>query len=187
MASLLESLSQSLTPEMMGSIGGALGLDPKMVQQGVNIVGPVLQGGLAHSASTTEGLNSLMTLITPPTDGSAPATGTVTAGGDLGGLLDNMGSSDMLGSIMGMLGGQGSSGDMIASILTGIFGSGAMVAINQKLDKAVGFKISPLIPLVAPIILGLLKKKTNEEQLDSTGVANLLRTEQEAFLATDSP
>lgn len=189
MASLLESLGQSLTPEMMGSIGSALGLDPKMVQQGVNVVGPLLQGGLANSSSTSEGLDTLMKLMTPPTDASAPAGGTA-AGGGLGDLLDSLGGSDMLGSIMGMLGGQGSSGgsgDIITPILTGIFGSGAMVAINQKLDKAVGFKISPLIPLVTPIILGLLKKKTNEEHLDGNGVANLLKSEQDAFLATDSP
>jgi hypothetical protein len=189
MASLLESLGQSLTPEMMGSIGGALGLDPKMVQQGVNVVGPLLQGGLANSASTSEGLDSLMNILTPPTGGSAPAAGSAVTSGDLGGLLDSVGGSDMVGSIMGMLGGQGgsSSGDMITPILTGLFGSGAMVAINQKLDKAVGFKISPLIPLVTPIILGLLKKKTNEEHLDSNGVANLLKQEQSNFLATDSP
>jgi len=49
MASLLESLGQVLTPEAMTSLGNALGLDPEMVQQGVNVVGPLVQGGLANT------------------------------------------------------------------------------------------------------------------------------------------
>lgn len=187
MASLLESLGQSLTPEAVGSIGTALGLDPEMVEQGMKVVGPLVQGGVANSASTPQGLDSLMQILTPPQEGAAP---TSTGGAsDLGGLLDSLGGADMAGNLMGMLTGQqaGGSGAMVDTLLTGLFGSGAMVAIRAKLDKSLGFRVSGLIPLVAPLILSQLRKMTQEQNLDATGVANILQEEQRAFTESGSP
>src|SRR5262245_16061501 len=71
MASLMESLGQALTPEAMSTIGNALGLDPQMVQQGVNVIGPLVQGGLANASSSPDGLNNLMQMLTPPADSTA--------------------------------------------------------------------------------------------------------------------
>jgi hypothetical protein len=183
MASLLESLGQSLTPQAVGTIGSALGLDPQMVQQGVNVVGPLVQGGLATSASTPQGLDSLMQMLAPP-QGAAGS-----GAGGFGDLLDTLGgsggSTGMLGGLLSAATGQGAggSGDMMSTLLNGLFGSGALAAIGPTLDKALGFKVSPLIPFVAPLLLSQLRKLTQEQKLDANGVATLLQQEQQRFLA----
>lgn len=184
MASLLESLNQSLSPQTVGTIGNALGLDPQMVQQGMDVVGPLVQGGLANSASTPQGLDSLMQMLASPEGAATAASGT----SGFGGLIDSLsgsGGSNMLDSLVSMVTGQGAggSGDMMGTLLNGLFGSGALAAIAPTLDKALGFKVSSLIPLVAPLLLSQLRKTIQEQKLDASGVANMLQQEQQEFMA----
>jgi hypothetical protein len=155
-----------------------------MVQQGIKVVGPLVEGGVAKSASTPEGLDGLMQILKPPQEGAAS-----TGGSDLGGLLDSLGGEDMLGSLMGMVTGQqaGGNSDMVGTLLNGLFGSDAMTAIGAQLDKSLGFKVSGLIPIVAPLILSQLRKMTQERNLDASGVANLLQEETRAFSESGSP
>jgi hypothetical protein len=184
MASLLESLGQSLTPETIGTLGKAFGLDEKMVQQGMSVVGPLVQGSLANSASTPSGLDGLMKILTPQ-QGASTSAGS-TGGGDWGSLLDSLsggsggGSTDMLGGLMGALSGEGAGSDLIGGLVNGLFGDG-LSAIGATLDKSLGFKVSPLIAAAAPMLLSQLRKVTQEQNLDAAGVANLLQQEQRAF------
>jgi hypothetical protein len=205
MASFLDSLGQSLTPQTMNTIGSALGLDQQMVQQGLDVVGPLVGGGLASSASTPQGLDSLMQILQPPADG-APATGlgsllaglddaggAGSGGGLLGGILSMFGggggggSSDVLGSLLSAAtgaGGQaGGAGDLTGALLNGLFGAGAIPAIGAQLDKALGFKVSPLLVLVAPFVLKQLQKAMTEQKLDANGVASLLQEQNQRFMA----
>lgn len=184
MASLLDSLSQSLGPQAVSTIGNALGLDPQMVQQGMNVVGPLVQGGLASSTSSPEGLNSLMQMLSPSQTTATPGSSADGLGSLLNSLGGSGGDSNMVGSLIGMVTGQGAQGkgDLVGTLLAGLFGSGALAAIGPKLDKALGFKVSALIPLVAPLILGQLRKTVQEQKLDASGVANLLQQEQKQFL-----
>ena len=172
MASLLNSLGQTLSPQTMNTIGSALGLDSQMMQQGLDVVGPLVAGGLAGSVSTPQGLDSLMQILQPPADGAPGGLMSMLGGG--GG-----GSSDMLGSLLSAAtgaGGQaGGAGDLVGALLNGLFGAGAVAAIGAQLDKALGFKVSPLLVLVAPLLLKQLQKVMTEQKLDANGVANLLQ------------
>src|SRR5262245_8860663 len=97
---LLESLAQSMGPDVVGQIGKAVGLDNNLVQKGMQVAGPLVTGALASNASTPSGLDSLMGLI--PQGGSSTATG--------------------IGSIVSALAKSGLSG---APSSTDIFGGGA--------------------------------------------------------------
>jgi hypothetical protein len=106
MATLLESLAESFTPDLLGKIAGSTGLDTNLVSKGLGAVGPLLTGALARKSATPTGLDGLMNLI--PSDGGA-----------------------ILGNLASLVGG-GSAG----SLLSGIFGNGLGAAgktLDQKL------------------------------------------------------
>jgi hypothetical protein len=152
MASLLESLTQTLTPDLTGTIAKTAGLDANLASKGLEIVGPLVTGALANTASTPQGAGGLMNMLPQAT------------------------ASSGLGNIVNMITGGGAPSTM----LSGIFGAG-LGAISATLDKALGFKASPLIALAAPIVLNLVKQRATESKLDGGGVAKMLQDEQAAF------
>jgi hypothetical protein len=158
MASLLETLGSVVTPETVGAIGGALGVDTSVVQQGLKVVGPTLLGSLAKTSSSPEGLQSLTKLM--PTD--------VGSGSD----------SDILGSVLKSISGGGTSADMMQNVL----GSGTN-AISGTLSKSLGFDVGPLLKLGTPLLMGLIAKTAKTQKLDASGVANMLQSESKAFAA----
>jgi hypothetical protein len=151
MASLLESFSQALSPDLLKTIGGATGLDPNLVSKGLSAVGPLLTGALAGNTATPQGLDGLMKLI--PADGGASL-------GNLAGLLK---------------------GGAPTELLSGIFGGSGLGAVGKTLDQSLGFKVSPLIGMAAPVVMAMLSKMRSEQKLDSAGVANALQSEQASF------
>ena len=139
MASLIESLTQSFTPDLLGLVGKATGLDGTQISKGLGIVGPLVTGALANRASTPDGLSGLMNSLSQ-------------AGGAV--------SPSMLSNLIGP-------------------GLGAM---SGTIDRALGFKVSPLIAMVAPLIIGQLSQRASTQKLDKDGVARLLRDEQSAVM-----
>jgi uncharacterized protein DUF937 len=150
MASLFESLTQSLTPEVMGAIGKTTGLDLNQATKGLGVVGPLITSALANRASTPDGLSGLMNALSPSSGG---------------GLL-----SDLSKTI--------SSGGAPASMMSSLFGPG-LGAMGATIDKALGFKVSPLIAMAAP--LKQLSQRMTAQKLDQNAVAQLLRDEQTAL------
>lgn len=154
MATLLESLAQSFTPDLLGKIAGSTGLDTNLVSKGLSTVGPLLTGALANKSATATGLDGLMQLI--PSDGGA-----------------------ILGNLASLVGGSGGAGNM----LSGIFGGG-LGAVGKTLDQKLGFNASSLLGIAGPAVLGLLSKMRSESNLDSAGVARMLEEQQQAFVAS---
>jgi hypothetical protein len=152
MASLIESLTQTLTPDLVGQIGKATGLDNSLASKGLEIVGPLVTGALANTASTPQGLSGLMS------------------------SLSQSGGSG-LGNVASMIAGGGAS----PSMMSGLFGAG-LGAIGGTLDKALGFRASPLIAMAAPVVMSLMSQRMASEKLDGSGVAKLLQDEQAAVL-----
>src|SRR5215468_2329773 len=100
--SLLDSLAQSMGPDVVGQIGKVVGLDDNLVQKGMQVAGPLITGALASKASTPSGLDSLM--------GMLPQAG---------------GTSSGLGSIASIVGSLAKSGLSGAPSQTDVFGGGA--------------------------------------------------------------
>jgi|SRR5688572_10535402 len=156
MASLFETLTQSLTPDLVGQIGKSVGLDNSMVNKGLGVVGPLVTGALANTAQSPLGMDGLMKLI--PQSSS---------------------SSSGLGSIVNMLTGGGAS----SSTLSGLFGPG-LSAITGTLERTLGFKVGPLLGMAAPLVLNLLGQTMKSQNLDKAGVAQLLQQEQNQFMSS---
>jgi len=157
MASLIESLTQSLTPDLVGQIGKSVGLDNNLVSKGLGVVGPLVTGVLASSAQSPLGMDGLMKLI-PQID-----------------------SSSGLGSLVSMITGGGAS----TSTLPGLFGPG-LSAITGTLERSLGFKVGPLIAMAAPLVMNLVGQTMKSRNLDKVGVAQLLQEEHTQFMKSGS-
>lgn len=65
-------------------------------------------------------------------------------------------------------------------MMSGLFGPG-LDAMGGTIDRALGFKVSPLIAMAAPFVLKQLSQRMTAQKLDQNGVAQLLRDEQTAL------
>ena len=83
MTSLLGSLGQVLTPDVVGALGRAVGQDNALVQKGLDVVGPLMLSSLAKKSETASGLDGIMRML--PQDGGA---------GFLGNVLGALGRED---------------------------------------------------------------------------------------------
>jgi len=158
MASILDSVTATLTPAVVGQISKAIGVDTSLVQSGLNAVGPTVLGSLAKTAGTAEGATSLFKTLTGMTGGATNS---------IGGLIDS-------------ITGGGTDADMMQNLL----GSGSN-AITGTLAKSLGFDIGPLMKLGTPLLAGALGKSIKDMKLDATGLASLLTKEAKAFM--DNP
>lgn len=159
MASVLESLGGIMTPDSIGSLAKALGADSLAVTQALSVAGPLLLGGMARTAGTPAGAESLFNL----------------AKDQGGGMLGSLGS--LFGGLLGG-GGAGAPGNLTSSLL----GSGSN-AIGAALSRALGFNVGPLLAAIAPALVGVVSKMISSDKLDAAGLAAKLKQEHEAFAA----
>ena len=148
MSSLLESLAQSITPDVLGQISKVTGLDSSSTAKGLEIVGPILTGALANTASTPTGLDGLM------------------------GMLSQVGGTSTTDDLMKMVSGGGAN-----SMLSGVFGSG-LSAVTGTLERSLGFKVGPLLSIAAPFVLRQISQRMSGGGLSKAGIAKLLQDEQ---------
>jgi hypothetical protein len=162
MASLFESLSSLINPDMVSALGKALGTDASAVNQGLAAAGPLLTSSLSRMASTPSGAASLQELLPKDADKA-------------------LGGFGSLGSLIGSLSGGGAAGSTMLSSLLGP----AVNAVGASLTRTLGFNVTPLLRIAAPAVLGLLSKRVQAEKLDSSGMAALLKRETTQF--ADNP
>lgn len=213
MAGLLDQLSGLLTPENVQALSSATGVKPDTLQQGLNVAGPLLQGGLANNASSGSGLDSLtsllgsvgnggdadplggiMSLLGGSSSGSTSSSGGMDIVSALGPLLagsvtGSSGSSSGLGGMLGSLFGGGStstSSDPISGFISMALGDGNS-AIAKYIDNALGFKITPYLAMAAPFVLGLLKKDSAERGLTPAALAAEIKQGNDEFIARGGP
>ena len=154
MASIFEGLTQLLSPSVTKDIGNAVGLKPDLVSKGLGVVGPLITTALASKTSDAGGITDVMQML--PNDGTTS-------------LLDNL--ARLVGGGMG------------SELLDSVLGDGSG-AIGSALDRSLCFKASSLLPIAAPLVMGLISKVAQDKKLDPTGVANLLSTEAAEFEKT---
>jgi hypothetical protein len=159
MTSLLGSLAEWMTPDLVGGLGKTIGLDTSQTQRGLDVVAPLVLGSLARKSGTVSGMDSIMRLL--PEDAGS---------GILGRLL----------------GGGGSQTPASASLLTSVLGPGVS-SIGKAMSSRLGFDIVPLLSAAAPAILGMLSKTAKANKLNSADLATLLQQEQQRSMASAKP
>lgn len=161
MSSILESLSESFSPNVLGQLGKALGTDASAIGKGLGAIGPMALMGMSKMASGPGGADALMKML--PQDG--------------GGMFGNIGSM-----LSGLMGGGSTDGEAGTSPMGALLGPGSN-AIGASLSKALGFNVAPLLAMALPMVMGAVSKLVKSQNLDASGLSALLGKEQAAVAA----
>jgi len=160
---IVDLIKDQVSDQMMGQIGGLVGGDSTQTSSALGGALPGLLSGLAKSAGTSSGAGALFNAVQKQDDGMLGNMGALLGGNDSSNVI-NQGSS-LLGSLLG----NGAMGKL-AGALTGFSG------LNSRGS-------SSLMGILAPIIIGVIKKKVFDGGLNAGGLASLLGDQQNNIAA----
>lgn len=152
---LLDLAKGYLTNAAVEKVSEFLGENPTTVQSGISAALPTILGSIMNTASTGDGLSSIMGLL---------------KNNDQSNVLSNF--SETLGNKNGMetmlSGGQG--------ILSSLLGNnlGSVVSAISSFSGLKSSSSSSLLSMAAPLLMGVLGKQVSSQGLGLSGVANLL-------------
>jgi hypothetical protein len=159
---LVSLVMQFLTPDMIGRIASALGLDRNLVQSAISAAVPSLLAGFSNTAAQPGGAQKLV-------DAAAQQTGT----------LENF--AKMLGA-----GNESSSfAERGSQMLSSLLGSQDQNALAGAIGKFTGMSqgaTGSLLGMLAPVVLGMIKQQ-GTARLDTGKVAGLLAGQKDNIAA----
>lgn len=164
-SSLLDSLSQLVTPDLIGAASPALGENQGGVSRGLSAALPMLLGGVASRASDPSFASTLLSLVNDPANDGSIAN-------DLGRLLAP-GATNLPVMALG------------GKLLNGLFGS----SLNQASSAIAGYAgIRPasalsLLTFGAPLVLSVLGNAVRSGGLNASSLVNLLTGQRSAITA----
>jgi hypothetical protein len=156
---LVSTIMQSLSSDAIGKIASSLGLDQTAAQKGISAGIPGILAGLANAASTPDGAQRL---------GNAVSNIEDMPGHDIVRNLLNANTHTLSESGLGML--------------SSLLGGGAFNTLSSVISQFAGFGQGPakrLLGLLAPLVLGFLRREQVASGLDSKGLANLLTAQRD--------
>lgn len=156
---VMDMITGALTPDNIGAVAGALGMDNDMVAKGLGAAMPAVLAGVLGSASKPEGREALGSAL------DAADTGLLD---NLGGLLSGGGSASMIASGSKLL--SGFMGDSNLGKLAGALGS------SLGAPKA---STGSLLGLAAPMMMSMLAGKKKSEGMDVGGLVSSLMGQKE--------
>ncbi|NTU84952.1 MAG: DUF937 domain-containing protein [Chloroflexales bacterium] len=158
MASILETISNVVTPDMISGIGKKLGMSDEVTRQGMALANALITGGLARAASTDQGAAKVAELVEQ-------------ADSSVLGNLSSVVTSALSGS---------------TATTEQLFGNNFDL-VTSSVKKATGIEIRPLLAMGAPVVLGVVKNMAGQQKLDPAGIAKLLQTEVKGLSRRDGP
>ena len=151
---IVDLVKDQIGGSLMGQMGSMLGDESSLAAGAVDNAVPALLEGLRNSTSNSQGADALFQAVQDQDDG----------------LLDNLG---------GMLGG-GQGTQLIengTSMLGSLFGSGGLGSLGGVLSAVSGLSkggSGSLLGMLAPIVVGVLKRKVMGNGLNAGGLASML-------------
>ena len=136
---IMDLVKDQISDQVMGQIGGLLGEEPENTSNAISGAIPAILSGLGSITNNQRGAESLFNTVQAQDDS----------------LLDNLG--DMLGSDN-----SSSMIDMGTKLLGGLMGNGGLGSLVGALAGFSGMgkkSSSGLVGILAPIVLGILKRK----------------------------
>lgn len=162
-SSIVASILDSLTPEITGKLAAAAGLDRFLTEEAINAGVPAI-------------LNSVADLVTKPAGARKLMSAVSEQSGDFESIISNLigpaqaatAGNHLLSSLLG-----GRTPNILASGIANLLG----VRINA---------VQTLLGLLAPLVLGGLRRVQSAGGLDAEGLARML-TEQKQSIADEIP
>ena len=159
MSTIIETIGSYLNSDVLEGISGKVGADQSTVQDAIGAALPLLINALGRNAADQNGAEAITGALKNDHDGS---------------LLENI-----MGLVLGNVSGKQADG---AGILEHVLG-GNRESVEKGVSKSSGLsvgKVANLLVMLAPVVMGALGKKRQENELDANGVQNLLNQEREA-------
>jgi Bacterial protein of unknown function (DUF937) len=159
---LVSLVMQFLTPEIIGRVATALGLDRTLVQSAIDAAVPGLLAGLGGVATQPGGAQKLV-------EAAKQETGT-------------------LGKFADMLGG-GSQSTFIergSRLLTSLLGAGDQSTLVSAIGQFAGLgqgKSGSLLGMLAPIVMGTIAQQQSPRGLDASSIASLFAGQKDNIAA----
>ena len=159
---LVSLVMQFLTPEIIGRVATALGLDRTLVQSAIGAAVPGLLAGFSGVATQPGGPQKLV-------EAAKQETGT-------------------LGKFADMLGG-GSQSTFIergSQLLTSLLGARDQSALVSAIGQFAGLgqgKSGSLLGMLAPIVMGTVAQQQGARGLDASGITNLFASQKDNIAA----
>src|SRR5262245_32820251 len=159
---LVSLITQFLTPDMIGRIASALGLDRNNTQTAIGAAVPGLLAGLCGVATQPGGAQKLVEAVRQQT-------------GALGSFANMIGAS-----------GQSSLIEKGSQILSSLLGGRDQTALAGAVGKYAGLgqnASGSLLGMLAPVVMGAISKEQGTRSLDAGGIANLLASQKDNIAA----
>jgi hypothetical protein len=154
---LMQVLQGQLSDDMLDQLSQQIGSDRNQTASAANGIFATLLGGLANNASSPSGLSALAGALDRDHDGS---------------VLD-----DIMGMVGGMMQGQQAAPAQNGmGILNHVLG-GQQETAAQQISQSSGLnmgQIMKLMPILAPIVMGVLGKIRQSGAVDNDGLAGIL-------------
>jgi hypothetical protein len=154
---LMQILQGQLSDDVLGQLSEQIGADKEQTASAANGIFATLLGGLANNASSEGGLTSLGAALDRDHDGS---------------ILD-----DLMGMVGGMMQGQGQSGALNGAGILGHILGGQQETAASQISQSSGLnmgQVMKLMPILAPIVMGVLGRAKNQGGLDLGSLAGVL-------------
>jgi hypothetical protein len=156
---VMDMITGALTPDNIGAVANAMGMDNDLVAKGLGAAMPAILAAVLGSASSPEGQAKLDSALNEADPGILD---------NLGGLLGDGGSAAMIASGSKML--SSFMGDSSLGQLAGALGS-SLGAPKESSGSLLG--------LAAPMVMGMLAGKKQSEGMDIGGLVSSLMGQKE--------
>jgi hypothetical protein len=156
---LVAAIMQALTPEATGKIASSLGLEQSAVQRGITAGVPGMLAGLANSVSSPDGAQRLASAVSH---------------------MEDMPSADLVRGVADS--NHRSLADTGWSTISSLIGGGSLDTLSSIIAQFAGFgqgTAKRLLGLLAPVVLGFLRREQVLGGLDSHGLASLLASQRD--------
>jgi hypothetical protein len=159
---LVSLIMQFLTPDMIGRIASALGLDRNNTQTAIGATVPGLLAGLSGVSAQPGGAQKLVDAVRQQTDA--------------------------LGSFAKMIGDSGQSSliEKGSQILSSLLGGRDQTALAGAVGKYAGLgqgASGSLLGMLAPIVMGTIGKQQGTRSLDAGAITSLLSSQKDNIAA----
>lgn len=189
MASILDMVQQQLGGGTINQISHQIGADPSTTQSAVQMALPMILGGLAHNATQPGGAEALHSALDEHTNTLDNLSGLLGGGATTAGAAPAQGGA--LGGLGGLLGGSGGGlADMIGGALGGrLLGhvlGGRQPQVEQTVSQHSGLdqqQVGRLLMVLAPIVMGVLARKKQQEGLNPGQLGTVLQQSQQQAAA----
>lgn len=195
MASILDMVQQQLGGQGINRISQQIGADPSATQSAIQMALPMIVGGLAQNTTQPGGADALHTALDDhhgTLDGLSGLLGGALGGALGGGTSPAAAPGNTLGGLGGMLGGggAGAGGGGLADMIGGAVGGkilghvlgGRRGQVEQGVAQQSGLdqqQIGKLLMILAPIVMGVLARRKQQQGLTPTQLGTELQQNQQ--------